>query len=1045
MAMLPNETTYNKIKLNKVEDDLEICYAKDRWDDLRVENNEGETDDHKVYDTKTNTLNFNYMKATDMKVNKRVKMNMPVESEIETKRSNLKVEIMKVTKEFINEKCDKQGNLKKSNFNHEDIKATESLNRKVDNLEAVITTTDKSSKFSMLEPEIFIDSMKQHTTKDRKIDKNQLKKVVNIMNENSKSVNKIIGTGKFKNQDKRAISNVIVSKHPEVPVLSGTDKDHKKCEKGEVKMRPIVNAMVGPKKALSESYSKVLNYISESEKSNTVCKNTEELLEAFEQFNKDNIENKNNGEKEVMIIGSMDAVSLYPSLKVDRAEEIIRQSIIESRINIEGLDVTEIGIYLRKNLNDKEIEEKGFKDLLPQNIKTKNKNKQENQNQNENLEESDFEEEMQNLFKENKENVFKKGDSNKINPENINKIEENVSKKGDKNKINPEKMDEKQKVKALPKSRDSINKNEALSKSRDYSNKQENNKNIETKKSEKDNKEGKSEEQNKNKNIWISSKREPNKEEVKIMFAEVMARITRILMNYHVYEFAGELYIQEGNGSIGDEATGSMSDLIMIWWDIMFKNKLTLLEINNKLLKRYIDDINGLFAAMKPGTEFKDNKLTINKCKAEKDAKRNIELVTMEVIGSIANSIDPMLKFTVDVPSNHEDGKLPMLDTKVWIDKGEINFEFYQKEMKNKLVLSKRSAMPNKQKIQIHTENVFRRLHNTRKCLDDKIKIRILNEFMESLKVSGYNHADRLKILKGGINTYEKIEEKVKANIRPFYRPANFEKDERKERKDKAKNTWFKKNNKFTSVMFVEPTPNGELVKKLREVEEKNQISETKRIKFVEKSGIKLVHKLTRKNPFRKNCDDDFCMACKSKPNGKFSNCRKDNIGYTIICNLCKQRGMPTSYEGESARNMRSRGEEHLKALKRKDGNSILNKHIQNEHTDEKDKVNFEMHLTGIFKTPLERQINEGNRIKNKPNNILLNSKQEYHKPSVDKSQDKSNLEFKCKNCSFKANNTKDMNKHMNNEHTRQTEAGTPKRGEAGRSEQQQVLTNSKN
>ena len=428
MAMLPNETTYNKIKLNKVEDDLEICYAKDRWDDLRVENNEGETDDHKVYDTKTNTLNFNYMKATDMKVNKRVKMNMPVESEIETKRSNLKVEIMKVTKEFINEKCDKQGNLKKSNFNHEDIKATESLNRKVDNLEAVITTTDKSSKFSMLEPEIFIDSMKQHTTKDRKIDKNQLKKVVNIMNENSKSLNKIIGTGKFKNQDKRAISNVIVSKHPEVPVLSGTDKDHKKCEKGEVKMRPIVNAMVGPKKALSESYSKVLNYISESEKSNTVCKNTEELLEAFEQFNKDNTENKNNGEKEVMIIGSMDAVSLYPSLKVDRAEEIIRQSIIESRINIEGLDVTEIGIYLRKNLNDKEIEEKGFKDLLPQNIKTKNKNKQENQNQNENLEESDFEEEMQNLFKENKENVFKKGDSNKINPENINKIEENVSK-----------------------------------------------------------------------------------------------------------------------------------------------------------------------------------------------------------------------------------------------------------------------------------------------------------------------------------------------------------------------------------------------------------------------------------------------------------------------------------------------------------------------------------------------------------------------------------------------------------------------------------------
>ena len=88
-----------------------------------------------------------------------------------------------------------------------------------------------------------------------------------------------------------------VSKHPEIPVLSGTDKDHKICKDGEVKMRPIVNAMVGPKKALSESYSKVLNHISNSEKTNTVCKNTEELLEAFEQFNKDNAENKTDGEK----------------------------------------------------------------------------------------------------------------------------------------------------------------------------------------------------------------------------------------------------------------------------------------------------------------------------------------------------------------------------------------------------------------------------------------------------------------------------------------------------------------------------------------------------------------------------------------------------------------------------------------------------------------------------------------------------------------------------------------------------------------------------
>ena len=106
-----------------------------------------------------------------------------------------------------------------------------------------------------------------------------------------------------------------------------------------------------------------------------------------------------------------------------------------------------------------------------------------------------------------------------------------------------------------------------------------------------------------------------------------------------------------------------------------------------------------------------------------------------------------MLKFTVDVPSNHGDKKLPMLDSKVWIESGEINFEFYQKETKNKLVLSRRSAMPIRQKIQIHTENIFGRLHNMRKNLDDITKINILNKFMECLKLSGYNHKQRLQIL----------------------------------------------------------------------------------------------------------------------------------------------------------------------------------------------------------------------------------------------------------------------------------------------------------
>ena len=36
----------------------------------------------------------------------------------------------------------------------------------------------------------------------------------------------------------------------------------------------------------------------------------------------------------------------------------------------------------------------------------------------------------------------------------------------------------------------------------------------------------------------------------------------------------------------------------------------------------------------------------------------------------------------------------------------------------------------------------------------------------------------------------------------------------------------------YIVLLFVDPTPNGELVKKLREVEEKHKISDNKRIIF---------------------------------------------------------------------------------------------------------------------------------------------------------------------------------------------------------------------
>ena len=58
-------------------------------------------------------------------------------------------------------------------------------------------------------------------------------------------------------------------------------------------------------------------------------------------------------------------------------------------------------------------------------------------------------------------------------------------------------------------------------------------------------------------------------------------------------------------------------------------------------------------------------------------------------------------------------------------------------------------------------------------------------------------------------------------------------------------------------------------------------------------------------------------------------------------------------------------------------------KHIKKEHSEEEEKVEFEMKITGRFKTPMARQLDEAIRIQNEKPDTILNSKSEYHGPAI--------------------------------------------------------------
>ena len=107
----------------------------------------------------------------------------------------------------------------------------------------------------------------------------------------------------------------------------------------------------------------------------------------------------------------------------------------------------------------------------------------------------------------------------------------------------------------------------------------------------------------------------------------------------------------------------------------------------------------------------------------------------MNILKKVAESIEPMIQFTCDFPSAHDDGKIPILDVKVWLNsENEALFEFFEKETKSQKVILASSALPNNQKLTILTAEAVRRLKNTSQQLGPEVQTKHLNNFTVKLK-----------------------------------------------------------------------------------------------------------------------------------------------------------------------------------------------------------------------------------------------------------------------------------------------------------------------
>ena len=123
----------------------------------------------------------------------------------------------------------------------------------------------------------------------------------------------------------------------------------------------------------------------------------------------------------------------------------------------------------------------------------------------------------------------------------------------------------------------------------------------------------------------------------------------------------------------------------------------------------------------------------------------------MLLFQKVGNSIHQSIQVEIEVPSNHADKKMPILDLKVWIEKINevylILHEFYMKEVSTKSLILAKSALAWSVKRTVLTQEALRIMMNCSQSLPLERITEHLSLFSLRMQYSGYSHKFRSEVI----------------------------------------------------------------------------------------------------------------------------------------------------------------------------------------------------------------------------------------------------------------------------------------------------------
>ena len=485
---------------------------------------------------------------------------------------------------------------------------------------------------------------------------------------------------------------------------------------------------------------------------------------------------------------------------------------------------------------------------------------------------------------------------------------------------------------------------------------------------------------------WKPPRRSPSEQERRVMLGKMIELSIIFCMENHFYKLGGEIRRQSKGAGIGLRCSEALGRAFGLDWDRRLIQRLEELNWPPLMIKRYVDDLNAILTALRPGVRYNqvEGKLEVVQELVEDDMRREKDDLTMAVFGEIANAIDPDIEVEIDFPSKHPSKMLAILDMEMGMIDNKVHYMFYRKPMANKYTMMANSAVSDRVKRSTMTNEALRRLLCCSPNLEEQKKVQVMEDYAKLLKRSGYSERFRYEVISDAIRGHQKLLQEEEEGRRPLNRPRSFQEEERRKKRLEKGGRWYRREERGSKVregvFIIPPTPESALAKTFKKICEEELRGTKISMAVSERGGRRLGQELGCTVPgqsTREHCRRERCFPCNT---GQVGMCRKTGLGYEIECLICGQH-IKSKYAGETGKNMFQRGSQHVDDVEKRRGNTPLWKHIVEKHGGVMAVPiysHFKMDLVKFFSSAQRRKADEGVRISHLDQDTRMNSKDEF-------------------------------------------------------------------